>query len=165
MQLSTTALPWMLLLWGLWGSFPVYVYDCGHCLRWCGVVLNKIILRGLSNIFVLPVYINDWGRILEISLNIMQLSNNNTKRTMTLMLKLIITRPILDFWAQIPTSGSWKKYRYRCISQYTWTQIPFVTQTVNFTGNWIIIIYSKHFSLHHALWKKVFISMQIEQHS
>lgn len=48
-------------------------------------MLNKIILRGLSNIFVLPVYIHDW-----------QLSNNNTKRTMTLMLKLIITRPILE---------------------------------------------------------------------
>lgn len=63
-------------------------------------MLNKIILRGLSNIFVLPVYIHDWGRILETSLNMMQLSNNNTKRTMTLMLKLIITRPILDFWAR-----------------------------------------------------------------
>ena len=126
-------------------------------------MLNKIILRGLSNIFVLPVYIHDWVRILEIPLNMMQLSNNNTKRTMTSMLKLTITRPILDYCAQIPLSGSWKKYR--CIGQYTWTQIKFMTQTVNFTGNWIIIIDSEHFSLHRALWKKVFISVHIEQHS
>lgn len=38
------------------------------------VVWDFIILKGVPNIFVLPIYIHEQGRILETPLNIMQSS-------------------------------------------------------------------------------------------